>query len=110
MGGAAVSYVGPRVAKLFGSEVEDAGAGLTSGAGEEGAEDVIRLRHFTSRSGLKGIQDEQVIHAYDQNRVFPVRARGRPGSAADIVRNLGLKIPVRQRRMWSSTLTRLSLK
>ena len=45
--------------------------------------DTIRLRHYTSNKGLKGIQQDMVIKAGDQNAVFAVKAKGKALSMAD---------------------------
>ncbi len=51
----------------------------------------VRLRHFTSISGLNGIRTDNVIKAGDRGRVFAVRARGRSGSPRDVERALGIR-------------------
>jgi hypothetical protein len=51
----------------------------------------IRVRHFTDNKGIKGIREESVIRASDQNSVFTERARGKPGSARDVEARLGIK-------------------
>jgi len=50
-----------------------------------------RVRHYTSKSGMGGIQDSGVIKASDQNSVFTVKAKGKPGSARDVEKQLGIK-------------------
>jgi type VI secretion system protein VasG len=45
--------------------------------------DIIRLRHYTNRSGLNGIQESMIIKAGDQGSVFAVRAKGKPLSMID---------------------------
>lgn len=50
----------------------------------------IRLRHFTNKSGLKGIETDGIIKASDQNKVFNVRAKGKPGSPRDVENSLGI--------------------
>jgi hypothetical protein len=52
--------------------------------------DTVRLRHFTNSKGLKGIQEEGLIRARDQNKVFSVKAQGKPGSARDVEDALGI--------------------
>ncbi len=44
---------------------------------------IIRLRHYTSNTGLEGIKASNIIKAGDQNAVFAVRAKGKPLSMAD---------------------------
>ncbi|TQV82651.1 hypothetical protein FKG94_07950 [Exilibacterium tricleocarpae] len=51
----------------------------------------IRVRHFTNTKGLNGIKQDNIIIASDQNSVFTVKARGRPGSPADVEKALGIK-------------------
>lgn len=51
---------------------------------EEAAEETVTLRHYTSNKGLDGIKKDLEIKAYDQNRVFAEKARGKPLSAADV--------------------------
>ena len=46
---------------------------------------IVRLRHFTNSKGLKGIQQNGVIKASDQNKVFAVRAKGKAPAPRDIV-------------------------
>jgi RHS repeat-associated protein len=52
-------------------------------AGKEALEEQITLRHYTSNQGLEGIQKDMTIKAYDQNKVFAEKAKGKPLSAAD---------------------------
>ncbi len=40
---------------------------------------------------MKGIEADQVITASDQNRVFTVKAQGKPGSPRDVEEGLGIK-------------------
>lgn len=51
----------------------------------------MQVRHFTNKRGLEGIQETQTIKASDQNSVFTVRAKGKPGSARDVEEELGIK-------------------
>lgn len=51
----------------------------------------IRLRHFTNKSGLEGMKSDQKIVFSDQNTVFNVRAKGKPGSPRDVKEQLGIK-------------------
>ncbi len=51
----------------------------------------VTLRHYTSASGLAGIEQEMFIRAGDQNKVFAVRARGNPLSPRDAERALGIR-------------------
>ena len=64
-------------------------AGSPRAASERG--DTVRLRHFTNSKGLKGIQEESVIRARDQNKVFSVRAQGKPGSPRDVEEALRIR-------------------
>jgi hypothetical protein len=56
--------------------------------GEEGT---ARVRHFTNSKGIKGIERDGVITASDQNSVFTVKAKGKPGSPRDVEEALGIK-------------------
>ncbi|QTA87033.1 HYD1 signature containing ADP-ribosyltransferase family protein [Desulfonema magnum] len=51
----------------------------------------VRVRHFTNRKGMECIKEAGIIRAGDQNRVFTVRARGKPGSPRDVERQLGIR-------------------
>ncbi|MGB3467791.1 MAG: polymorphic toxin-type HINT domain-containing protein [Cyclobacteriaceae bacterium] len=51
---------------------------------------VERLRHYTSNKGIKGIEKDKVIKAYDQNKVFADKAKGKPLSAADASKKFGI--------------------
>jgi RHS repeat-associated protein len=53
---------------------------------------IIRVRHFTRKSSLRQIEESGIIRAGDQNSVFTVRARGRPGSPRDVEKRLGIKL------------------
>ncbi len=69
------------------------GSGYNSGLGitkraSRGAE---RVRHFTNSKGLKGIDTDGIIRAGDQNSVFTIKAKGKPGSTRDIEESLGIK-------------------
>jgi len=48
------------------------------------------LRHYTNRKGINGIERDGTIIAKDQNSVFTVRAKGKPGSPRDIEESLGI--------------------
>ena len=50
-----------------------------------------RVRHFTNAKGLEGIEKDSLIKASDQNSVFTVKAKGKPGSPRDIEKALGIK-------------------
>jgi len=52
---------------------------------------IVRLRHFTNSKGLKGIQQNGVIKASDQNKVFAVRAKGKAPAPRDVEKALGIK-------------------
>jgi RHS repeat-associated protein len=56
-----------------------------------GAKETERVRHFTNAKGAKGIEVDQTIKASDQNNVFTVRAKGKPGSPRDVEEALGIK-------------------
>ncbi len=49
-----------------------------------------RLRHFTNKKGIEGIKDTEVIKASDQDRVFTVKAKGKPKSPRDVEEELGI--------------------
>jgi len=51
----------------------------------------IRVRRFTRASSLKPIEESNMIKASDQNSVFTVRAKGKPGSPRDVEKDLGIK-------------------
>ncbi|EMO5887652.1 TPA: hypothetical protein OUK37_001760 [Proteus mirabilis] len=53
--------------------------------------DVVRLRHYTSNQGFKGIQESGVIKASDQNAVFATKAKGKPLSMADAADKFKIK-------------------
>jgi hypothetical protein len=50
----------------------------------------IRLRHYTNTIGLRGIREENLIRAADQNRVFAERASARPLGVAQTALKYGL--------------------
>lgn len=58
---------------------------------EETVEETIRIRHYTNSKGLKGIQEEGVIRASDQNRVFAESANRKPLSPREAEDVYGLK-------------------
>jgi RHS repeat-associated protein len=60
-------------------------------SGGTAAEGTVRVRHFTNSKGIKGIENDGVIVARDQNRVFTVKAQGKPGSPRDVEESLGIK-------------------
>ncbi len=51
----------------------------------------VRVRHFTNKKGMECIRETGIVRAGDQNRVFTVRARGKPGSPRDVERELGIR-------------------
>ena len=53
--------------------------------------DTIRIRHYTNRRGSRGIENDQIIRASDQNRVFAEPARGKPLSPRDAEAKYGIK-------------------
>lgn len=65
-------------------QVHNAPCGATS-------EGTVRVRHFTNSKGVKGIETDGVIKASDQNKVFTVKAQGKPGSPRDVEEALGIK-------------------
>lgn len=67
-------------------------AGIARGAGTALLkQNLVRVRHFTNSKGLDGIELDKIIKASDQNRVFTVKAKGKPGSPRDIEEALGIK-------------------
>ena len=52
---------------------------------------IVRVRHFTNKRGMEYIRETGIIRAGDQNRIFTVRARGKPGSPRDVERQFGIK-------------------
>jgi hypothetical protein len=50
-----------------------------------------RMRHYTSKSAADRIQNDGVLHASDQNKVFLTHAKGKPLSRVDAERTLGIK-------------------
>jgi len=50
-----------------------------------------RVRHFTNSKGAKGIKEDSTIKACDQNCVFTVKAKSKPGSPRDVEEELGIK-------------------
>ncbi len=51
----------------------------------------VLVRHFTNKKGWEGIQETQLIKASDQNSVFTVHAKGKPGGAREVENELGIK-------------------
>jgi len=49
-----------------------------------------RVRHFTNSKGAQGIKDSNTIKVRDQNSVFTVKAKGKPGSPRDVEQRLGI--------------------
>jgi RHS repeat-associated protein len=72
-------------------------AGLLAGSGSalaalaKDGEEVIRVRHYTSRAGSVGIARDSVIRARDQGAVFFERARRNPLSPRDAEARYGLR-------------------
>ncbi len=52
-----------------------------------------RVRHYSNKAGITGIQKERKIKAKDKGSVFTVKAKGRmtKGSSIDIEKRLGIK-------------------
>jgi hypothetical protein len=65
--------------------------GTLGGVASKGAGQTTRIRHYTSNSGLGGIQGSGVIKASDQKKVFAESARGAPFSARDAEKAYGLR-------------------
>ncbi|ADZ92705.1 HYD1 signature containing ADP-ribosyltransferase family protein [Marinomonas mediterranea] len=49
-----------------------------------------RVRHFTNSKGVQAIKESNMIKASDQNSVFTVKAKGKPGSPRDVEQQLGI--------------------
>jgi hypothetical protein len=64
---------------------------VAGAVGKGGGKESVRVRHFTNSKGAKGIESEGVITASDQNKVFTVKAQGKPGSPRDVEEALGIK-------------------
>lgn len=45
---------------------------------DPGGEKPVRIRHYTSNSGRKGIEADGVIYSRDQGRIFADKGRGKP--------------------------------
>nr|QIY69674.1 hypothetical protein HEP84_11375 [Streptomyces sp. RLB1-33] len=58
--------------------------------GDDAAEEMIRMRHYTNSRGKAGIVQGKVIRASDQNNVFLVPAKGKPMSPRDAEGTLGI--------------------
>ncbi|MFE9436572.1 HYD1 signature containing ADP-ribosyltransferase family protein [Streptomyces sp. NPDC006640] len=58
--------------------------------GDDAAEEMIRMRHYTNSRGKAGIVQGKVIRASDQNKVFLVPAKGKPMSPRDAESTLGI--------------------
>lgn len=56
----------------------------------QGAAGLVRLRHYTSNKALESIEKDMELKAYDQNKVFAVKAKGKPMSSADASEKLGI--------------------
>ena len=57
----------------------------------KGADEIIRLRHYTTTSGSRGIEKDGIIIAKDQNKVFTESARHKALSPTDAERKYLLK-------------------
>ncbi len=69
-------------------------AGLAAKDAEEaarGADEILRLRHYTTTSGSRGIEKDGIIIAKDQNKVFTELARRKALSPIDAERKYLLK-------------------
>ncbi len=60
-------------------------------AADQHQQRVLRLRHYTSTSGKRGIQSSNRIVASDQDSVFADLARGRPYSPRDAESRFGIR-------------------
>lgn len=60
-------------------------------SGISSVKEMIRIRHYTSNSGIKGIAESGVIKASDQNKVFADLAKGKPLSPRDAEEKFGIK-------------------
>ncbi|MER5751629.1 HYD1 signature containing ADP-ribosyltransferase family protein [Streptomyces sp. NPDC002088] len=58
--------------------------------GDDAAEELVRMRHYTNARGKAGIKQSGVIRASDQNKVFMVPAKGKPWSPRDAEAKLGI--------------------
>ena len=77
--------VGALVLATGGAVVKPLGAGVRLVP-----EGTTRIRHYTNRRGSRGIEEDGVIRAGDQNRVFAEPARGRPLSPRDAEERYGI--------------------
>ncbi len=69
-------------------------AGIAAKDAEEaakGADEILRLRHYTTTSGSRGIEKDGIIIAKDQNKVFTESARHKALSPTDAERKYLLK-------------------
>jgi len=53
--------------------------------------DLVRLRHYTNTKGIDAIEQERVLRAKDQGKVFFDKASGKPLSPRDAEAEFGLK-------------------
>jgi RHS repeat-associated protein len=58
--------------------------------GDDAAEEMVRMRHYTNARGKAGIKQSGIIRASDQNKVFMVPAKGKPWSPRDAESKLGI--------------------
>jgi len=72
--------VGEVSEKVTKDVIESIGEKSSREVSEEATE---RMRHYTSRSGSNGIEEDELIKASDQNKVFFEKAKGKPLSRAD---------------------------
>ena len=60
-------------------------------AGNVGGGETTRVRHYTNRKGINGIEQEGIIKAKDNNRVYVEPANKKPLSQVDAEMKYGLK-------------------
>lgn len=51
----------------------------------------VRLRHYTNNKGLKGIKNDMKIIPNDKNRIYSIKAKGKPLSSADFEQLYGVR-------------------
>lgn len=92
----AVAAVVINKAAKVANKADDAASGIsklakTAKKAEGGGEEATRIRHYTNRKGLEGIEQDHVIRASDQNKVFAESANKKVLSPRDAERTYGLK-------------------
>jgi RHS repeat-associated protein len=89
--GTAKNVLGNNAAGMLEIGAAAVAMGMSGGAKQSEGGGSIRIRHYTSNKGLKGIKEDEIIKASDQNTVFAERARGKPLSKIDAQDTYGLK-------------------